>query len=58
MEICLRDDIKTMLKSVSSKARKGSIISDQCRGGLSFGLVMSLIEETTIKTILHSNTIR
>ena len=28
MEVYLRDDIQTMLKSVSSKARKGCIIGE------------------------------
>ena len=62
-EVSLRDGIKTMLKSVISKARKRCIIGvlkgrNHCRGSLSFGLEMSQVEETTIKTILNSNEIR
>ena len=62
-EVSLKDDIKTMSKSVSCKAMKGCIIGkpkgrNQCRGSLSSGLKMSQVEETTIKTILNSNVIR
>ena len=62
-EIGFRHDIKTTLKSVSSKAGKSCIIyvlkgRNHCRGSLSFGLETSQVEETTIKTILNSNAIR
>ena len=54
MEVCFRHDIKTTLKSVSSKAGKGCIIGvlkgkNHCRRSLSFGLETTQVEETTIK---------
>ena len=63
MEVSFRHDIKTTLKSVSSKAGKGIINGvlkgrNHCRRSLSFGLDTSQVEETTIKTILNSNKIR
>ena len=62
-EASFRHDIKTTLKSVGSKAWKGCIIGilkgrNNCWRSLSFGLETSQVEETTIKTILNSNTIR
>ena len=52
-----------MLKTVSSKTRNGCIVNvlkgrNHCRESPSFGLGPSQVEETTIKTILISNTIR
>ena len=62
-EVSFRHDIKTTLKSVSSKVGKGCIIGvlkgkNHCRRSLSFGLETSQVEETTIKMILNSNAIR
>ena len=53
--------MQTMLKSIISKPRKGCIIDvlkcrNHCKGGLSFGLETSQVEETSIKIILTSNT--
>ena len=51
--------MKNTLKPVSIKARKVGIISVlRCRVSLIFGLDTSQVEETTIKMILNSNTVR
>ena len=63
MAVSFRHDIKSMFKSVSSKAWNGSITSvlkgrNHCRRSLSLGLETLQDEETAIKTILNSNAIR
>ena len=63
MEVYLRDDFKTTLKSVSSKTWEGCNIGvqkskNQCRGNLGLSLETPQDEEIIIKTILNSNTMK
>ena len=61
MDVSFRHDIKTMLKSISSKAGKGRIIGvlkGRNHFRRSLCIETSQVKETTIKKIPNSNTIR